>query len=136
MADITDESVVRIEQLSSSSNLVDVHSFKRQEKRATYPLRPQCSTPTFDEHRLLFDRSKKIRLVSKYGSLRVTAKNVPGKTKLYFKDLFTTMIDLNWLGVISIFCASYVISWVVFGLLWWLIVAIRGPSVCISGVSN
>ena len=136
MADNIDESVVRIEQLSSSSNLVGVRSFKRQGNRATFPLHSQCSSPTFGEHKFLLDRSKKIRLVSKYGSLRVTARNVPQKTKLYFKDLFTTMIDLNWVGVISIFCASYVLSWVVFGLLWWLIVAIRGPSVCISDVSS
>ena len=130
----TDESFVRIEPFSSTTNLVGLRSSKRHGNRATFSLHAPCSSPTFDQHTRFMDRSKKHRLVSKYGSLKVEARNVPRKAKLYFADLFTTVIDLHWPGVIFIFCASYVLSWTVFGLLWWLIVAVRGPSVCITGV--
>lgn len=131
-----DESFERIEPLSPLTNLVSVRSSKRHGNRSTFSLHSPCpASPTIGHHSFL-DRSKKTRLVNKYGSLNVIAKNVPGKAKLYFADLFTTMIDLHWPGVMLVFCISYVLSWVVFGLIWWLIVAVRGPSVCIQGVIN
>lgn len=131
-----EKSFERIEPLSPLTNLVSVRSSKRHGNRSTFSLHSPCpASPTIDHHSLL-DRSKKTRLVNKYGSLNVIAKNVPGKAKLYFADLFTTMIDFHWPGVMLVFCISYVLSWVVFGLIWWLIVAVRGPSVCIQGVIN
>lgn len=131
-----DESFERIEPLSPLTNLVSVRSSKRHGNRSTFSLHSPCpASPTIGHHSFL-DRSKKTRLVNKYGSLNVIAKNVPGKAKLYFADLFTTMIDFHWPGVMLVFCISYVLSWVVFGLIWWLIVAVRGPSVCIQGVIN
>ena len=131
-----DESFERIEPLSPLTNLVSVRSSKRHGNRSTFSLHSPCpASPTMGHHSFL-DRSKKTRLVNKYGSLNVIAKNVPGKAKLYFADLFTTMIDFHWPGVMLVFCISYVLSWVVFGLIWWLIVAVRGPSVCIQGVIN
>lgn len=131
-----DDSFVRIEPFSST-NLASIRSSKRQGIRAAYSLYPPCSSPTFDQHTgpTADRRPRKNRLVSKYGSLKVSARNVPSKTKLYFADLFTTMIDLHWPWVIVIFCGSYVFSWVAFGLLWWLLVAVRGPSVCATNVS-
>ena len=71
------------------------------------------------------------RLVNKTGELKVLAKNVPRKTRLYLADLFTTLIDLRWKWVIFIFVASYIISWTLFGLIWWLIAYLRGYSVCV-----
>lgn len=131
-----DESFERIEPFSPLTNLVSVRSSKRHGNRSTFSLHSPCpASPTIGHHSFL-DRSKKTRLVNKYGSLNVIAKNVPGKAKLYFADLFTTMIDFHWPGVMLVFCISYVLSWVVFGLIWWLIVAVRGPSVCIQGVIN
>lgn len=135
-ANDVDESFVRIEPFSSD-NLVSMRSSKRQGNRAAFSLQPPCSSPTFDQHTRfpVRDRPRKKRLVSKYGSLKVSARNVPRKTKLYFADIFTTMIDLRWPWVILIFCGSYVLSWVVFGLFWWLLVAVRGPSVCATEVN-
>jgi len=133
-ANDAEESFVRIEPFSSD-NLVSMRS--RQGNRATISLHPPCSSPTFDQHTRLPARSRfrKKRLVSKNGSLKVSARNVPRKTKLYFADIFTTMIDLHWPWVILIFCGSYVLSWVLFGLIWWFLVAVRGPSVCATEVN-
>lgn len=135
-ANDADESFVRIEPFSSD-NLVSMRSSKRQGNRAAISLHPTCSSPTFDQHTRIAarSRSRKKRLVSKNGSLKVSAKNVPRKTKLYFADIFTTMIDLHWPWVILIFCGSYVLSWILFGLIWWLLVAVRGPSVCATEVN-
>ena len=135
-ANETDESFVRIEPVSST-NLVSMRASKNQANSTSFSLHPTRSSPTFDEHTRLFHNrsSSKKRLVGKNGSLKVSARNVPRKTKLYFADLFTTVIDLHWPWVILIFCGSYVLSWLLFALLWWLIVAIRGPSVCVTEVN-
>ena len=85
------------------------------------------------EGKILLDTSKR-RLVNKSGELKVLAKNVPRKTRLYLADIFTTMIDLRWKWVIFIFISSYIISWVVFGFIWWLIAYVRGSTICIEKV--
>lgn len=74
------------------------------------------------------------RLVKKNGELKVLAKNVPGKTRRYLADIFTTMIDLRWKWVMLIFASSYIISWTMFGFIWWLLAILRGSSVCVSKV--
>ena len=76
----------------------------------------------------------KCRFVNKSGELRVLSKNVPRKMKLYLADLFTTMIDLRWKWVILIFMTSYIFSWTLFGLIWWLIALLRGSSTCVTKV--
>lgn len=78
----------------------------------------------------------KRRLVKKSGDLKVLAKNVPRKTKLYLADIFTTMIDLRWKWVILIFMTCYIFSWTLFAFIWWLIAILRGSSVCVSKVDN
>ena len=77
---------------------------------------------------------QKRRLVNKSGELKVLAKNVPGKTRLYLADLFTTLIDLRWKWVILIFVSSYVFSWTLFGFIWWFIAWLRGSSTCVYKV--
>lgn len=136
-ANDAEESFVRIEPFSSD-NVVSMRSSKLQGNRAVLSLHAPCSSPSFDQHTRLpaRSRSRKKRLVTKNGSLKVSARNVPRKTKLYFADIFTTMIDLHWPWVILIFCGSYVLSWVLFGLIWWLLVAVRGPSVCATEVNK
>lgn len=132
----TVESVWRIETISSE-DMNHTRSTKLLGNQATNLVRPPFSSPAFDQDTYFFESSTvKTRLVSKSGSLKVVARNVPQKAKRYFADLFTTLIDLRWPGVLFVFCVSYVISWVVFGLLWWILVAVRGPSVCATGVVN
>ena len=74
------------------------------------------------------------RLVNKSGELKVLAKNVPRKTRLYLTDIFTTMVNLRWKWVILIFVTSYIFSWVLFGFIWWLIAILRGSSTCVLKV--
>ena len=74
------------------------------------------------------------RLINKSGELKVLPKNVPRKVRRYLSDIFTTMIDLRWKWVIFIFVASYIISWVLFALIWWLMAYLRGSTVCVRKV--
>lgn len=133
----TDKSIQWIEPFSSEHSNNN-QSSKRVGSRETFLVHPPCSnsSPTFNQHTQSFESFRKTRLVTKSGSLNVSARHVPQKTKRYFADLFTTLIDFRWPGVIFVFFASYVISWVLFALIWWSLVAIRGPSVCVSGVHD
>ena len=74
------------------------------------------------------------RLINKSGELKVLPKNVPRKMRRYLSDIFTTMIDLRWKWVIFIFVSSYIISWVLFGFMWWLVAYLRGSTVCVHKV--
>ena len=48
------------------------------------------------------------------------------KDKLrYFADLFTTIVDLKWSYHVIIFVATYTITWLAFGFLWWIIAFFR-----------
>ena len=76
----------------------------------------------------------KRRLISKSGELKVLPKNVPRKMRRYLSDIFTTMIDLRWKWVIFIFVSSYIISWLLFGFMWWLVAYLRGSTVCVHKV--
>ena len=79
---------------------------------------------------------KKSRLVSKSGELNVFSKNVPNRTKLYLSDMFTTLVDMRWHWVIMIFVGNYIASWMLFAAIWWLIVRLRGTSVCVIQVGH
>ena len=138
---MVDRATLKIDPSSSSdSGLINEESANYQDKGESFPGFSRTSSSTFDQQQdtptFALPRKPKKRLVTKCGSLKVVAKNVPRKTQLYLADIFTTMIDLRWSWVILLFCASYVASWVVFGLLWWSLVAIRGPSVCAVEVLN
>ena len=76
------------------------------------------------------------RLVGKRGDVRVVSKNVPHKVKLYASDLFTTVIDLRWHWVLLLFVLSYIVSWLLFAVIWWMIVHLRGIGVCFENVSS
>lgn len=97
----TDKSIQRIEPFSSGHSNNN-QSSKHVRSRETFLVYPPCSnsSPTFNQHTQSFESFRKTRLVTKSGSLNVSARHVPQKTKRYFADLFTTLIDFRWPGVI------------------------------------
>ena len=80
------------------------------------------------------DTQKKRRLVGKHGRLKIAAARVPQKHGMYFSDLFTTMIDSKWRWVTLLYCSMYCVSWLLFGLLWYLITYYRGDNYCVDNV--
>uniref|UniRef100_A0A8C4R722 Potassium inwardly rectifying channel subfamily J member 9 n=1 Tax=Eptatretus burgeri TaxID=7764 RepID=A0A8C4R722_EPTBU len=71
------------------------------------------------------DRQRRQRYVQKDGKCNVQHGNMR-ETYRYFSDLFTTLVDLKWRFNLLIFTLAYTLTWLIFGLLWWLIAYVRG----------
>jgi len=65
-------------------------------------------------------QSKRNRLVSKHGKINTYNRGTDQQERL-LKDFFTSMIDLSWFWTIFCFSASFFISWLFFGVIWYLI---------------
>ncbi|VDP02735.1 unnamed protein product, partial [Soboliphyme baturini] len=71
--------------------------------------------------RLLGKRIKRSRLVKKTGEVNVTYNNVPKLERQFMRDLFTTLIDVNWGCSLLIFCSLFVFTWVLFALIYYVL---------------
>ena len=86
--------------------------------------------------------SKKIRrqrIVNKSGRIRMNYVKVPDRGQLYIlNDHFTTLIDAQWRYVFLIFSIAFLVSWLVFGSIWWGIYVHRRNQgiMCIEKVSS
>ncbi|XP_069849270.1 inward rectifier potassium channel 16 [Dipodomys merriami] len=66
-------------------------------------------------------RRARRRLLHKDGSCNVYFKHIFGEWGSYVVDIFTTLVDTKWRHMFVIFSLSYVLSWLVFGSIFWLI---------------
>lgn len=66
------------------------------------------------------------RIIAKGGQCNVALENVPHKRVQFFKDIFTTMVDMQWRFTFLSFMASFFISWVIFTILYYIVAAYRG----------
>ncbi|KAJ8005079.1 hypothetical protein DPEC_G00142930 [Dallia pectoralis] len=66
------------------------------------------------------------RFVGKDGRCNVTFVNMSERGQRYLSDLFTTCVDIRWRWMLVIFCLSFLLSWLLFGLAFWLIAAAHG----------
>ena len=126
----TQDPHISTELQSRGANSTSISSFQ---ERCFLSFPPSPSSPTFQ---LPSQLTPKGRLVGKRGDLRVVSKNVPHKVKLYASDLFTTVIDLHWNWVLLLFLLSYIVSWLLFAVIWWMIMRLRGIGVCFENVST
>ena len=62
----------------------------------------------------------------KGGQCNIQLKNVRKKRKLFFKDIFTTAVDIEWRYTLLAFAAAFFVSWTVFAVLYWIIAIYRG----------
>ncbi|KPP78178.1 inward rectifier potassium channel 16-like [Scleropages formosus] len=69
---------------------------------------------------------KKPRYMQKDGSCNLTFQRVPGEWKLYVIDIFTTLVEIRWRLMFLTFALSYILSWLFFGLLYWVIALAHG----------
>ena len=83
-----------------------------------------------DEHVSTSKEKKKMnekkRVVMKGGSTSVTYKNISKKRRRYFSDLYTTLLDSSWSYCVLMFMASFYFSWLLFGIIYFLICYIHG----------
>ncbi|KAF2364267.1 Potassium channel inwardly rectifying Kir [Trinorchestia longiramus] len=66
------------------------------------------------------------RIVQKNGECNVTVANVAKRRRRYLQDIFTTLVDIKWRWTLMVFALSFILSWLVFAMVWWLIAFIHG----------
>ncbi|KAM4623615.1 inward rectifier potassium channel 16 [Polymixia lowei] len=69
---------------------------------------------------------KKHRYVRKEGTCNVLFRHVPEEWLLYVTDIFTTLVEIRWRVMFLIFALSYILSWLFFGILFWVIALANG----------
>ncbi|XP_061081205.1 inward rectifier potassium channel 16-like [Conger conger] len=66
------------------------------------------------------------RYVGRDGRCHVSFRQAPGECGLYVTDIFTTLVESRWRVMFLIFSLSYIVSWLLFGLLYWVIALAHG----------
>ncbi|XP_072303102.1 ATP-sensitive inward rectifier potassium channel 15 [Eucyclogobius newberryi] len=61
------------------------------------------------------------RIVSKDGHNNVRIDNVEGMVKLYLHDLWTTVVDMKWRYKLTLFASTFVLTWFIFGVIFYVI---------------
>nr|XP_006628108.1 PREDICTED: ATP-sensitive inward rectifier potassium channel 15 [Lepisosteus oculatus]XP_015196674.1 PREDICTED: ATP-sensitive inward rectifier potassium channel 15 [Lepisosteus oculatus] len=64
---------------------------------------------------------RKRRVVSKDGHNIVKVDNIEGMVKLYLHDIWTTVVDIKWRYKLTLFSATFVTTWFIFGIVFYLI---------------
>ncbi|XP_033909737.2 ATP-sensitive inward rectifier potassium channel 11-like [Acipenser ruthenus] len=70
-------------------------------------------------------KQRKARFVAKNGTCNVAQTNIQEQGR-FLQDVFTTLVDFKWLYTLIIFTMSYLCSWLLFGMIWWLIAFAHG----------
>ncbi|KAM4716861.1 inward rectifier potassium channel 16-like [Anableps anableps] len=71
---------------------------------------------------------RRLRYMHKDGHFLVAFQKPPGDWNPYLLDIFTTLIEIRWRMMFLLFILSYILSWVFFGLCYWLIAYIHGDT--------
>ncbi len=66
------------------------------------------------------------RFVKKNGQCNVQFTNMDEKSQRYLADIFTTCVDIRWRYMLIVFTLVFVISWLAFGLAFWVIALLHG----------
>ncbi|XP_053576618.1 ATP-sensitive inward rectifier potassium channel 11 [Bombina bombina] len=71
------------------------------------------------------EKQRRARFVSKNGTCNVAHKNIREQGR-FLLDVFTTVVDLKWHYTLLIFTMSFLCTWLLFGMIWWLIAFAHG----------
>ncbi|XP_061701787.1 inward rectifier potassium channel 16-like [Syngnathoides biaculeatus] len=72
------------------------------------------------------DESRRLCFMQKDGRFPVVFQKVPRDWSPYLLDIFTTLVEIRWRVMLLIFSLSYVVSWIFFGLCYWLSAYVHG----------
>ena len=72
------------------------------------------------------NRNQIQRVVNKAGVCNMIHTHVKYRSFQFLSDSFTTMIDLRWRYTLCLFTLSYVLSWFLFGILWYIFAYAHG----------
>ncbi|KAF7225498.1 inward rectifier potassium channel 16-like [Nothobranchius furzeri] len=67
-----------------------------------------------------------LRYMQKNGRFPMAFWKAPGDWSIFLIDIFTTLVEVRWRIMLLAFSFSYIISWILFGLLYWLIAHVNG----------
>ncbi|CAH2325659.1 ATP-sensitive inward rectifier potassium channel 11 [Pelobates cultripes] len=70
-------------------------------------------------------KKRRARFVAKNGTCNVAHKNIREQGR-FLLDVFTTVVDLKWHYTLLIFTMSFLCTWLLFGMMWWLIAFAHG----------
>lgn len=88
----------------------------------TFCVSPSLSTPLTAQPRF----RPRSRFVGKDGRCNITFINMNNMSQRYLTDLFTTCVDIRWRWMLVVLTLSFLLSWLLFGLVFWLIAATHG----------
>ncbi|XP_056415633.1 ATP-sensitive inward rectifier potassium channel 15 [Hyla sarda] len=71
-------------------------------------------------------KSDRPRVISKNGHSNVKIDKVDGVFFLYLQDLWTTVIDMKWRYKLTLFAATFFLTWCFFGLIYFVIAFVHG----------
>jgi len=71
-------------------------------------------------------RKAKRRALYKNGECNIVLANVSKLRRRYMQDLFTTLVDARWRWTLGVFVMSFLLSWLAFGIIWYLIAFTHG----------
>ncbi|KAK6292388.1 hypothetical protein J4Q44_G00369720 [Coregonus suidteri] len=71
------------------------------------------------------DRVNKARFIAKSGSCNLAHKNIREQGR-FLQDVFTTLVDLKWRFTLVIFTMTFLCSWLLFAMCWWLVAFAHG----------
>uniref|UniRef100_A0A336LU92 CSON004672 protein n=1 Tax=Culicoides sonorensis TaxID=179676 RepID=A0A336LU92_CULSO len=66
------------------------------------------------------------RVIFKSGDCNVVQGNVAKRRRRYLQDIFTTLVDIKWRWTIFVFALNFILSWLIFAVLWYLIAYSHG----------
>ncbi|XP_028662631.1 ATP-sensitive inward rectifier potassium channel 8 [Erpetoichthys calabaricus] len=66
------------------------------------------------------ERPRKPRFIAKNGACNLAHKNIREQGR-FLQDVFTTLVDLKWRYTLVIFTMSFLCSWLLFAMMWWLV---------------
>ncbi|XP_069479878.1 ATP-sensitive inward rectifier potassium channel 11-like [Ambystoma mexicanum] len=76
------------------------------------------------EHRF-HAKERRARFVAKNGACNVAHKNIREQGR-FLMDVFTTVVDLKWHYTLLIFTMSFLCTWLLFAMIWWLLAFAHG----------
>lgn len=76
------------------------------------------------EHRYQ-TKQRRARFVAKNGACNVAHKNIREQGR-FLMDIFTTVVDLKWHYTLFIFTMSFLCTWLLFAMIWWLLAFAHG----------
>ncbi|KAK8740761.1 hypothetical protein OTU49_002691 [Cherax quadricarinatus] len=77
-------------------------------------------------HTRISSKKMRKRVVQKNGECNVSPSNVAKRRRRYLQDIFTTLVDIQWRWTLLVFAMSFISSWMLFAVVWWLIAYTHG----------